>query len=545
MNRPWVALGLAAALAGSARANARLVPDELAGPPLELASEPPVALPAVPAFALPVVEPGVHTPRELRVRGRRLLDTEVRVRGYVTAIYDCAAVLALRDPTASPAALRHAIDEDPRRCEQPKFYLGDLRGASRDGSITVVDVPRAPARPERESLSRAELAHWPAVPTLAVGDYVTVLGVWSTTSPHGERSLRGLLVYRGVAPAPAEAAAASGLVIEEVLPPITVETRPPLRELIDNITYNKSIDPLNACTRALREARYDDAIARCEESLRVWPYNHRAWFGIASAHIARSRWQDATAAIGKAVELRPDVAMYQLWDGVVRYEAEVARARGTGAVQQHRRPEDVELDPSTLTLGAAREALRRAVALAPGLWRAHYYLGRIDEDLDDGRGAALALSQAIVTHPTYQPAYARLAELYRRWGYGEPAVAVAMLGASRVAPGERQAMWLEAGMALAERGTVERAANAQAIDALGRAIGPGTTLDVQARFQRAQVYLRMGDARAARRDLLEVLRAAGPGIDELRPVAAQLLQQSEQQGETHEAQHYCHGSTRC
>src|SRR5687768_4085153 len=48
-----------------------------------------VVLPPVPVFELPVAPAGTVGVRELLVAGKPLLGTDVKVNGYVTAIYDC------------------------------------------------------------------------------------------------------------------------------------------------------------------------------------------------------------------------------------------------------------------------------------------------------------------------------------------------------------------------------------------------------------------------------------------------------------------------
>src|SRR6185369_9186576 len=98
-------------------------------------------------------------------------------------------------------------------------------------------------------------------------------------------------------------------------------------------------------------------------------------------------WRDARTAIARAVALRPDQAMYQLYDGMARYEVEV-QARDAQTRKANKRPEEVAVVPPAGTLDDARDALVRAAKLAPALWRAHYYLGRIYRELDDARRAA-------------------------------------------------------------------------------------------------------------------------------------------------------------
>ena len=156
------------AIAGDA-----MEPDDLPAPQLEVARDAAALdLPAVPAFELPAAGPGEHRPRELRVLGKRMLESVVKVSGHVTAIYDCEAELRRVDPAATRQQLRQAIDRDPTLCSQPKFYLGDARDTARDASIWVVDVP--------------------PLPHLAVGDRVVVTGTWSTRSRHAEHDTEGL-----------------------------------------------------------------------------------------------------------------------------------------------------------------------------------------------------------------------------------------------------------------------------------------------------------------------------------------------------------------
>jgi tetratricopeptide (TPR) repeat protein len=538
-------------LSTTAHAGAEMEPDDLPAPKPEVAKgEAKVDPPAVPTFELPAVEAGFHGVRELRVHGGTLQGTEVSVKGYVTSIYDCAAVLAVANPRASRAELLMSIDNDPRQCDRPKFYLGDTKGASGHASIWVVDVPRPPAKPERAAMSRAELAAWPNVPTLAVGDYVIVTGTWSTRSPHNEHNTNGLLVYKALrhavfAPATTRVTAAKETASE---PEIEVVTKAPLRKWVDVITRNASVDGLNACNKAIAAQQYDVGIAKCEEATRRWDGNHLAWYGVASAHLAKREWVAARTAAEHAVTLRPDEAMYQLYYGISLYEAAVGS------------------DPSAVTLGAARDALRRATTLAPDLWRAHYYLGRVYRDLDDARRAAEQFTRVIATHPTYRAGYLALIELYRRWQYVDQALAVALLGIRNVSARDAGDLWFEAGMAYDEMRVDDRGLPPGGSAAEGRrgliddrGLPPGgsaaegrrgwiddqanaaftkvleaTPDDKRAKFQRGQVYFRKGDLANARRDLESMVKSADPQLADATPIAAQLLLQiaNKQQRET-------------
>jgi tetratricopeptide (TPR) repeat protein len=510
-------------ISSAAYADTAMEPDDLPPPRPEVAThEALVDPPVVPAFELPAVEPGFHQPRELRIHGMPLLGTEITVKGYVTSIYDCAAALAPAHPSTSRAELLVSIDEDPRQCERPRFYLGNTRTTSLEASIWVVDVPRHPAKPERDALSRAELVAWPAVPRLAVGDYVAVTGTWTTRSPHDERNTSGLLVYKALEHAAplgsaAPATPATLPVGAPSVPDIAVVTRPPPRKAVDLETRNASAGQLNACNKAIAARQYDAAITACEAATRRWDGNHLAWYAAASAHMAKNEWPEAVAAVEHAVTLRPDHGMYQLYHGISLYEAELQRARSEQAQREQKTPDEVTVDPSALKLDAARDALLRAAKLAPDLWRAHYYLGRVYRELDDSRHAAEQFSRTIATHPTYRPGYIALIELYLRWDYFDQAIAVALLGTANVPAAEAGELWYEAGMAYdAKR------ADDHAIAAFSKAIA-GKPEDPSSKFQRGQVYFRKGDFANARRDLEDVVRSMDPQIAAVKPIAAQLL----------------------
>jgi tetratricopeptide (TPR) repeat protein len=469
--------------------------DDLPGPQLEVAQHAPrIGTPAIPPFTLPVTEPGFRSPRELRVRGRPLLGTEVKVRGFVTWAYDCTEALALANPRASRAQIETAIRNDPALCERPIFSLGDAPDTSRDASITVLSP---------DSVARIS-------PALAAGDSVVVTGRWSVPAAPSGAPSDGVLVWSTVERAAPSAMTTAEPVAElqEMEIDLDGPQVPPVRKVVDDQTINASIDRMNACNQAIVVRRYDAAIAECQAATDIWEGNHLAWYARAGAHMARREWRQAKAAAERAVMLRPDQPMYQLYYGIALYEAAHDAPRGVPA------PTGAPWAPR---LQAARAALIAADKRAPELWRAHFYLGRVFRDLDDPRRAAVQFSATIRTNPGYRPAYIALIEIYRRWDYIGQALTVAMLGAANVPAAEAADLWFEVGII-----HDARHADDQAIEAFGKAIAasPG---DAGARFERAQLYLRKGDLPSARRDLEEVARSTDPRAGVTKQFAAQLL----------------------
>jgi tetratricopeptide (TPR) repeat protein len=356
-----------------------------------------------------------------------------------------------------------------------------------------------------------------------VGDYVLVTGTWAIQSPHAEHNTDGLLVYKSLehppvlAAPPTSAPGAPAAAATE--PDIAVATKAPLRKPVADKTRNASIERLNACNKTIAARQYDAGIAECEAALKLWDGNHLAWYAVASAHMAKSEWPQAKAAVEHSVTLRPDQAMYQLYFGISLYEAELQQAREELARKENKKPAEVIVNTAALKLDAARDALRRAAKLGPYLWRAHYYLARVYRDVDDSKRAAEQFSATIKTHPSYRFAYIALIELYRRWDYLDQALAIATLGTTNVPTGEAGELWFELGMVYdAKR------ADDKAIDAFSKAIAVKPD-DMSSKFQRGQVYVRKADYASARRDLEEVVASSDPRVATTKPIAKQLLAQ--------------------
>jgi hypothetical protein len=185
--------------------------DKLKGPEAEVKkSDVKLSLPAVPGFELPASNSdGSHAVKELRVKGRKLLDSDITVKGIVTWAYDCPT--AVRQPGQTDKEVQKTIDDDPTKCERAKFYVGDTADTPAEKSLWVVDVPRPYNKLELERIKKPDrtLAMYPdrcepgekaadkqVCPPYSVGDQVEIVGSFKMASPHSERNSDGLLVYK-------------------------------------------------------------------------------------------------------------------------------------------------------------------------------------------------------------------------------------------------------------------------------------------------------------------------------------------------------------
>lgn len=158
-------------------------------------------IPPVPSFDL------ANKPiKELRVKGKKKLKTEVTVKGFVTWVYDCAT--SIRQPGEDDKAVQERIDTDPTLCERAKFYIGDDKDTPAEKSLWIVDVPRPYTKLDLKRLKKKDRTEplkcepdekdksKSICPPYAVGDEVEVTGMFDLASPHSERNSDGLVVYK-------------------------------------------------------------------------------------------------------------------------------------------------------------------------------------------------------------------------------------------------------------------------------------------------------------------------------------------------------------
>src|SRR5262249_51350341 len=162
-----------------------------------------------PGFELPPPNPdGSKSVKEMRVKGKKLLDSDITVKGVVTWVYDCKT--ALRQPGMTDDDVEKVMFEDQTKCERAKFYVGAAAETPAEKSMWVVDVPRAFTKRELKNLKpkaqqddlknpsslRCDSKKKDDCPVYEVGDHVEITGTWKLSSPHGDRNSDGLLVYK-------------------------------------------------------------------------------------------------------------------------------------------------------------------------------------------------------------------------------------------------------------------------------------------------------------------------------------------------------------
>ena len=258
MRSPWFVL-LMCGIASAA-------PDPAPGPEV-VASDVKVDVPAPPRFEIPAVVDGVHGVRELRLAGKKLLGTDVKVAGYVVSTTGT------------------------------RLFLGETKDAPIDQVVQVVEVTGL---------------------KLVAGEYVVVSGKFGT-SAGGLFEDAGLVKFAS--------ATRPAAPIKQVMEPVSdgdVPAPPVLKPRARKATtvkqQNESADHLNTGNKLAASGDLDGAAAAYTRALAAWPDNHLAAYGLGGIYAARSNFAEASKAFLEAATIRPDVALYWQWVGVTEYE---------------------------------------------------------------------------------------------------------------------------------------------------------------------------------------------------------------------------------
>lgn len=529
----------------SATAGAQPKPDldvaqNLTVPPPDLAPRPAkaIAAPAVPSFDVPPPNAdGTHTIKEMRVYNKRYLDAEVTLKGFVTWRYDCMADVRL--PTETVREAQKRIDEDPTLCERPKLYLGDQATTKREVSVWVVDLPRVYNRLELQRIKKKERTDpnkcepderdpkKKICPPYAVGDEVEITGTWKLSSPHSERNSEGLLVYSrmknitqkwetpGPKPAIASPTAAAYKPYLEPGIPVAVKPKPVIvkaSRLAESQKYQAE------GVQAYGQKQWGAAVTAYLRAVVALPSNHVAHHGLARSHAMRGEWTDAAAEAKLASSLDPSAASYRELLGWMLYEKTIADERLDVVRKTGLRPDEIDVELSTLDFEKGLVELRHAVAYEPRAWRAHYLIGAIHRHAGRAVQAAKALTRAIELGAPEASPWISLVELYRSWDYTDQAILVAEQGLPIVAGTDAQArLWLALGAAYEDKLLGDKA-----VDALTKALAAKPDLHA-GRFLRGQVYFRMGAFAKAKPDLEEYAKSAGRRDGFYRSQASRML----------------------
>jgi tetratricopeptide (TPR) repeat protein len=285
-----------------------------------------------------------------------------------------------------------------------------------------------------------------------------------------------------------------------------------------NQAKNDSTNALNAGNKALGQKQVETALTEYQKAVERYRENHLAWYGMGLAYIEKKDFDKAADALQHCVELANEQPMYQMWYGIALYEKAVDNARQDQAKKQNKKPEEIDPDLASVSFEKSSQALQEAIKLNGNLWRAHYYLGKIDRATDKPKEAAEEFSAAIKANPREWGPYVALGELYRKWDYTDQAITVASQGTANV-PGtnEQSDIWFVLGM-----GYEDKANEDKAIEAFTKAIESKKD-NHKAKFQRGQAYFRKGDMTNAKKDLEEFSKSGGASLEFAKQQASKML----------------------
>jgi tetratricopeptide (TPR) repeat protein len=285
-----------------------------------------------------------------------------------------------------------------------------------------------------------------------------------------------------------------------------------------NAGRNDSVKASNEGTRAYSAKQYETAIEAYKRATEKWSDNHVAWYGLAGAYAGKKDWKEAADAMEHAVQVKDDEGMYHMMYGYMLYEKAIQTAKEDAARRESKKPEEVQPDLTQVNFEKSLQHLQQAVKLNNDLWRAHYYIGRINRDTGKFKEAAEAFTKALQSAPPDPGPWVALGELYRLWDYTDQAISVAEQGI-QIVPGanEKSDIYYVLGMGYDDKGQYDKS-----IDAFTKALESRRD-NHKAKFQRGQAYFRKGDYVNAKRDLEEFSKSGGTSVEFAKQQASKML----------------------
>lgn len=271
--------------------------------------------------------------------------------------------------------------------------------------------------------------------------------------------------------------------------------------------------------QAYGQKQFETAIERFKKATERWPDNHTAWYMLGGAAIGKKDWTAASDAMAKAVQIAPEQAMYNMVYGYALYEKAIQQAREEQARRVEKKPEEIQPDLTGVNFEKSLQHLQEAVKLNPELWRAHYYIGRINRDTGKSKEAADEFSKALQYGPFEVAPWVALTELYRAWDYTDQAIAVAEQGVGVVPEGVENTtqLYYVLGMAYDDKRLDDKA-----IAAFSKAIEVGRD-NHAAKYKRGEVYFRKADFANAEKDLTDFGKSGGKSLDFAKQVSQKML----------------------
>lgn len=209
-----------------------------------------------------------------------------------------------------------------------------------------------------------------------------------------------------------------------------------------------------------------DARRELEKAVELAPERADCWYDLALVCLRLDDLQGAERALIRVLELRPDLAMAHLLLGRVYHN----QSRTESALEE----------------------FGEAERLAPRLRSLHYHIGFAYKAMGDNNRAIAELEKEVEFHPDHIPARMELGELYVKANRPEQAIPHLEAVLQSVESAE---VYYAYGKALHEVGRSEAA-----LEALQQA----SRLDPEMSepyYLKAQIYMKLGDRQAARREL--------------------------------------------
>jgi tetratricopeptide (TPR) repeat protein len=240
----------------------------------------------------------------------------------------------------------------------------------------------------------------------------------------------------------------------------------------------ESIVRMNEGIEFAKSRAWGQAEKELEAATTLNPDNHQAAYALGQVYADQKKWEKAIDAFSLAVKGSPQDAMYRYKLGQSLFEGD-------------------KMEP-------AKKEFDKALSINKRLFKAHWYNGRILENLGQLKEAASAWSEAAKLNPAFGKPFIDLGKLYYEWDFLQEAVAVLSQGAQYARDAEDLTnIYYYLGMAYDGLKQYDKAA-----DAYLNAISARKE-NVEARLQAGMAFANQGEKDKAKKYLGEFVKMGG------------------------------------
>ncbi|NVB37838.1 tetratricopeptide repeat protein [Pseudenhygromyxa sp. WMMC2535] len=186
-----------------------------------------------------------------------------------------------------------------------------------------------------------------------------------------------------------------------------------------NLTSQARVDSIKAMNEGIQQLNKNNmsgAERAMQESIKKDPTHAEAYLNLGKLYRKQQKWVDAEKAFRGAIENMGEGQRGDYWFELGAVQVAQAAEPGTSRAEQETKWRE------------AITSFSEAIKLNPNLYKAHFQMGKLHEQLDEPEQADQAYRKCIELNGNYSPCFVSLGNMYIDYGFSNVAMVVLETG---------------------------------------------------------------------------------------------------------------------